>query len=254
MATRERSPNYPAHGLPESIDHVRKLYEVEKRASVPYESAARALGYTSLSGRARVKISTLRKFGLVEESKGRVRVSDLALRVLFPTSLEDRQAAIDDAASRPDVFRELLSNDGASEQTMVNDLVHRGYSPDGARATVASFRETMKVVSSSPLGLDEPDSEDELMIDAPPVATSGSAGPGMMRQHARPQHTTADYAWLLPKGVRVELRFEGGELTKDGLRLLRKYLAVLEEAIDESIDPSNEPERPSAQSRTDAPD
>lgn len=51
----------------------------------------------------------------------------------------------------------------------------------------------------------------------------------------------ADYFWPLPKGVRVELRFAGGPFTKEGLRVLRKYLDVLREAIpdaEESVSPS----------------
>lgn len=237
MATRERSPNYPALGLPDAIELVQKLYSAEKRASAPYESAASALGYNSLSGRVRVKISVLRKYGLVDEAKGRVRVSDLAMRILFERSPQDKQAAIEDAAMRPELFRELRKNAEASDTTLVNDLVRQGFSMGGARAAVASFRGTMDVVAASPIGYDEPESEDEPMMEQqlPPYQPAPKDGlPRPPRDRFERDPRSADYSWPLPKGVRVELRFAGGPFTKDGLRVLRKYLDVLEEAIPEA--------------------
>lgn len=257
MATRERSPNYPAHGLEESIRLVTKVYDAERRAQMPPESAARAMGYTSLSGRARVKISTLRKYGLLDEAKGRLRVSDLAMRILFERSPEDKQAAIDDAAMRPDVFRQLLGNAEASDTTLTNDLVQRGYSVDGAKTAVASFRETMKVVAAPSIQYDDLESEDEPVIESQSVATSGSTGPGVFPRRAAPEPrqltSAADYMWQLPGGVKVEMRLSGGPLTKGGLALMREYLAVLEKVLPdtgEDSDPippgglASAPERP----------
>lgn len=240
MATNERSPNYPAHGLQDMLGAVDKLYKAERRASVPHLSAAKAIGYTSLSGRARVKISTMRKFGLVEEAGGRVRVSDLAMRYLFPTSDSARQDAIEEAAWKPDLFREIASNAEASDSTLVNDLVQRGFTFDGAKQAVASFRETMSLVGPSDPSAEEPEVGYDRVMDSPrSIATSGSTGPGLLNQ--RPtrhegDRAQADFSWPLPGGVRVELKFAGGPFTKDGLRLLRKYLDVLEEAIPEAAD------------------
>lgn len=248
---RERSPNYPAHGLGESIEMARRIYAAEKRASIPYESAARALGYTSLSGRARVKISTLRKFGLIDEAQGRVRISDLAMRILFASSPQAEYFAKGEAAMRPDLFRDLRENGEASDATLVNDLVRNGFSIDGARAAVASFRETMRVLSSSPDVQEVASEQEDDMLDTTPPFRSEPAGPGFARQHtSRPEQGGDGYSWPLPNGVRVDLRFAGGPFTRDGLRVLRKYLDVIEEVIPAS----SEPEPPGEQSPPDAPD
>jgi hypothetical protein len=246
---------------------VSKLYAAEKRAIVPPESAARAMGYTSLSGRARVKISTLRKYGLLDEAKGRFRVSDLAMRIMFERSPEDKQAAIDDAAMRPEVFRQLLANGEASDMTLANELVQRGYSVDGAKTAVASFRETMKVVGSPSIQYDDLESEDEPMMESQSVATSGSTGPGVFPrrppQDSRPITPAADYLWQLPGGVKVEMRLSGGPLTKAGLSLMREYLEILEKVLPESMQDSepilprglaSAPGQPSERSPDDAPD
>lgn len=262
MATRERSPNYPAHGLTETVEMARKLYEAERRASVPPESAAKALGYTSLSGRARVKISTMRKYGLIDESGGRLRVSDLAMQILFASTEADAQAAMYAAAMKPDLFHDLLANSEASDTTLVNDLVRKGFSVDGAKAAVASFRETMRVVSSSPDREYDPPEGNETMIESQPTFHAASSGPGLMRQHpdlkppARRQHT---FVFTPPGGQQVELRIDGGPWTKGARDVLHSYFTLVESLVmtDEAITPSeatprdlfaSEPEQPSAQS------
>ena len=57
-----RSPNYPAHGLKESIGFVKLLYDREKRTVISGEDVAKALGYSGLSGNARSKMASLKKF------------------------------------------------------------------------------------------------------------------------------------------------------------------------------------------------
>lgn len=83
------------------------------------------------------------------------------------------------------------------------------------------------------------------------VTGPGRQSPVLPPQPAQPapQRSQADYVWPLPDGVRVELRFAGGPFTRDGLRLLREYLNVVEKTMpsDASREPvasPSEPERP----------
>lgn len=251
MATRERSPNYPAHPLTESVEHVTRLYAAEKRALVPYESVAKALGYTSLSGRARVKIATLRKYGLVDEASSRVRVSDLAMRILFPRSDADKQAAIDEAGWRPELFRELRGNEGASAGTMENDLVLRGFSVEGAKAAVASFIGTMAVVSSTPDGSDKPDPEEQPMLDTPRQDKFDPRYQGAVGDSPRLAKTDLMFMWPLPDGVTALVEIKGGPLTERGVDMLTKYLELAKMAVATSPTSPTEQPQPSGQSPAD---
>ena len=261
MATRERSPNYPAHGLGESIEMVRRLYAAEKRGSVPPESAATALGYTSLSGRARVKISTLRKFGLIDEAKGRLRVSDLAMRILFASNPQEEYFAKNEAAQRPELFRELRENGEASDATLINDLIRKGFSVEGAKAAVASFRETMAVVSSSPEPTTDAPEEGEAVIEQPSAFQAGSPPTGLRRQTETPIYAGQNViAMTPPGGQRVEIRIQGGPWTKAAAELLRKHLDLVEalikgEIVDEATTASpSAPPLPDERSRSSSPD
>src|ERR1700694_4032837 len=95
-----RSPNYPAYGLNETIQMARAIWNKEERTTVSAEIAVRALGYQSLSGIARTKLASLRKFGLLEQVKnGGVRISDLGMKLLHhPKDSPEYQAASQEAA------------------------------------------------------------------------------------------------------------------------------------------------------------
>src|SRR5712692_8879257 len=99
MATM-RSPNYPSDGLEDAIQMARRLWDKENRTVISPEVAAKALGYHSVNGTSRVKLSSLKKFGFLEDAaSGGVKVSDLAMAVLHhQPDTEDYQTAIRDAA------------------------------------------------------------------------------------------------------------------------------------------------------------
>ena len=66
---------------------------------------AKHLGYASLHGLAGRVISAIEKYGLLEEVTGdKVKVSALAMSILFPSSEEEKQAAISEAAFKPALF------------------------------------------------------------------------------------------------------------------------------------------------------
>src|SRR5437899_2692470 len=119
MAGKARSPNYPALSLPQAIEAAQKLWDAEKRTAVSHETAAQALGYSSLSGPARVAIGSLRQYALVDKAEaGHIRLSDFAVSLLHGDEAE-RQAAIIVASTQPDLFRELLgSHSQASENAI----------------------------------------------------------------------------------------------------------------------------------------
>jgi hypothetical protein len=141
-----RSPNYPAIGLTDAIRLARVLWQREQRASVAPEVAVVHFGYQGLNGPSRSKLSALRKYGLLEDGKNGVLLTERALTILH--SGEDSPAyrsAVANAASTPELFAELLENmPNASEQNIGSYLkVKRGFSDAGAKIAIAAFRDTL---------------------------------------------------------------------------------------------------------------
>src|SRR5712692_5273728 len=88
---RTKSPNYPAVGLKAAIELVQSLWTAEKRTAVAPEAAVQAMGYKGMSGPASTSLSALKKYGLVESDGNRVKVSQLAMRILhMPDGSSDR--------------------------------------------------------------------------------------------------------------------------------------------------------------------
>jgi hypothetical protein len=95
--TRTRSPNYPALPLKAAAGLAQALWKQEKRSIVPPEVAVRAWGYASLSGPARVRLASLKRYGLLEEEGEGVRLSELAMRL----ALEPRESEEGIAVGQP---------------------------------------------------------------------------------------------------------------------------------------------------------
>src|SRR6266498_971419 len=115
---KHRSPNYPATGLSEALQRVERLFEKEKRTIVQPVVAVVDLGFKALSGPSRTILSTIRKYGLLDELKQGIRVSDLAVAILHPANEEQRIRGLREAALKPDLFRDLYqthlhASDGA---------------------------------------------------------------------------------------------------------------------------------------------
>jgi hypothetical protein len=256
-----RSPNYPAISLPEAIELLEKLYQAEKRSPADPEQAAHALGYNSMSGPARTKLSALRKYELVEDTAGGVRISDLGMTILYPRSPEERVEALRAAATNPALFRELASFPGASDGNLVSRLVRTGFTEAGAKLAVASFRKTMSLVPDEASGYTSRHESDlDMLARGPePIARTTAEAIG----------NTNGVVVTLPGGARAELRLTGA-LSLDGLSLVRSYLDLLEQSIRAAqgseaeaaaspVSPSprldaNEPEQRDEQSPTGAPD
>src|SRR6185312_9401580 len=108
---RERSPNYPAYGLPVALQFAKQLWSQEKRTAVDLYSVARAIGSEGLSGPARSKIAAMRQYGLLQSVNADVKVSDRAVTLILqrPGQPEFDQA-VKDAAVAPPLFAELRGN------------------------------------------------------------------------------------------------------------------------------------------------
>lgn len=237
-----RSPNYPAIGLKEAVERIGKMFSAEHQTPVPEAVAAKAIGYQGISGPARTTLSALRKYGLLEEATGGVRVASLAMEILYARHEAEKQAALRKAALGPEIFRELAANYLEASDTAIRaHLVRMGFSEDAATRTIKSFRETAQFANLSPepviFGVSEETAE---VLKGVPVTVQSPT------QRRPPAETLTEepaaFVWPLPKGRRAELRISGGRFTRADLALLKQYLALAEMTVsDEEPAPNENP-------------
>ena len=150
--TRDRSPSYPAVGLREAIERVRRLYESDGKAGAPMEAAFRSIGFGGKNGASLKVMAALRKFDLVQYQGGRAVPTKTALDILvFEDSDERKKAAKRAAALSPDIYRELveayreagrLPSDTALKSELIAD---RGFNRNSVDAFLKDFRDTLEL-------------------------------------------------------------------------------------------------------------
>lgn len=226
-----RSPNYPAVGLAEAIQMARQLWEKEERTPVTPEAAVSAFGYTSLSGASRIRLSALKKYGLLQETPQGLQLTPLAVRILHgEEGSEDQRAAIREAALTPDLFRELAEHQTkASEDALRRYLLTKmEFTEAGAKQCARSFKETVEFANLDGSGYNgeetshTPDSTKEK-----PTVSTVTHLPG-----AQPK--VLQFSWPLSRDVSAEVRFTGAEIRPFHLERLRSYLTLAKEAVSDS--------------------
>ena len=230
---RMKSPNYPAIGLSQAIESARLLWDKEKRTPVTPDVAVKAMGYTSLNGATLTRLSALKKYGLLEADGKRVRISQLAMRILHTQDgSEDRQRAIDEAGFKPELFRELsASHADASDAALRSHLVvERGFSEAGAKNFIAAFRDTLALAkrANGEYSSDKSSEERGTMADTAVARVVGD--PVRITDSVRTQHTRV-FTWPLPNDTTAELRLTGGTITQAHLEMLRQYLELAKAAV-----------------------
>ena len=180
---RLRSPNYPAIGLPEAIDRVRKLHERQHQTPEEREVVAQHLGYGGLNGKSLKLLSALTKYGLLEKVQdGRLRVTDRAIDIIVPEDGDPSQA-ICDAAFSPDLFsdiRERWPDHPPSDESLRAYLIRRQFAQSAISDVIQNYRETLELVTRKSVGYDasEPPPKDTKM---PPPQVDPPARPSLGR-------------------------------------------------------------------------
>lgn len=146
MDGRQRSPSYPSTSLQDAIDIARKLHLVERTNPVERGVAAKALGYSGISGRSATILSNLIQYGLLERAgKSEVRVTRRAVEILYPDTAASLAQALTDAAKEPELFQAIADRftDGRpSENAIEAFLIRQGYTHTAVRPATRAFLET----------------------------------------------------------------------------------------------------------------
>jgi len=107
------------------------------------------MGFGSLNGASAVALSALGKYGLIESVGDKEsRVSDLAMRILFPETPEEKSSALADAAGRPVLFSEIHEkwpDRPPSDENLRSYLIRKGFSQGALDQVIQIYRETIDV-------------------------------------------------------------------------------------------------------------
>ena len=230
---KQRSPNYPALGLSEAVTLIRQVYDKEKRSQSASEIVAKALGYSGLSGNVRVKIATLKKYGLLDgdEKKG-LRVSDLAMQILYPENGLSHSDGLKKAALSPALFQMIYTEKKeASDGALVNHLVSKlDFSATGATQAIASYRDAIKTSGLDVFGYNEDETPSQ--AEAPIMQSESQSASAASPQAATTGLITWTWPLSIPRNVKAELRITGA-LQKGDIARLKKQVESLEEAFED---------------------
>lgn len=232
---RERSPNYPAYGLPTALQFAKMVWSQEKRTPVEVEVIARALGSESVSGPVRSKVAAMRQYGLLQAVNGKLKVSDRAITLILQNQGQpeyDQAAA--DAALTPTLFGELWQDKPDASDEALNFYLVRDlrFSTDGAKRLIRSYRETLafaKLQEGSYTSNDAPDRpEPQPIIGQVALTQRPQTAEGVGR---------VSFVFSLPRGVSAEVIFHGSAPTKRAVEKLRAYLDLFADDLPEDVQP-----------------
>jgi hypothetical protein len=190
------------------------------------------MGFTSKSGSSAVALGALRQFGLVDGLRGSVRVSDLALRILEPSSLQEEAEAKREAAFKPDIYEKLLQHFGGelprSDEPIRAYLIRTlAFSKVGADECMAVLRRTMAELSVTEFAhaLEVPPREEASPQDTVPLANPVEPPKG-----GQPEAVYVPVSELiripLTKDCTAELRLIG-EITPAAIQRLVQYIELM---------------------------
>jgi hypothetical protein len=199
---RVRSPNYPQFGLPDALDRVKRIHAAENHLAAPKDVIARHLGYKGLNGASGSVISAIMKYGLLDEtvSGDRVKVSPLALSILYPSRPEEKVEAIKKGALNPPLFSEIYNEwEGAqpSDENLRSYLIRKNFASDALDRVIQSYKETMELVTREAGEYVTPesgraDASAQGGQDAKAASTATNIGPS---------HQTVTITWIGRRGM-----------------------------------------------------
>lgn len=144
----ERSVAYPSVNLETAIELITKLRSALGKTPYSREEAAKAIGYSGISGASARTVAALTHYGLLDRSGNTYSINELAEEIIHPTDEtgELRKQAIIKAARGPKLFESLIVKfQNQSLPTLLeNILMREGVSSGAAKEVASIFKETLQ--------------------------------------------------------------------------------------------------------------
>ena len=152
MATRPRSPNYPAFSLQKGVEYARKVYTTIHLHKATPEVVAKAMGYGSVNGGSLTAISALKKFGLIEEDGKDLKITQDALTIIVePAHSTERAKVLVRLATLPGLFAELAAafpGPTPNDEILRAWLLRKGFLSSTVDLPIRAYRETMELAEA----------------------------------------------------------------------------------------------------------
>lgn len=152
---RVRSPSFPFISLSEALHRAREIYDAERRNLVRPGVAVSHWGYSEKSSGGMQTIAALRAYGLLEDVRGELRLTDRAQHILVrEPGTAGRSDLLQQAALSPPVFARLWERYGAdlpSDKSLRTYLVmDLKFNESAVEDLLRSYRETLVVAGLLP--------------------------------------------------------------------------------------------------------
>ena len=148
---KDRSPNFPFISLPKAIDRARILQAKYRKEPARIATVGPLWGYGAKSSGLLQTVAALKQYGLLDdEGSGdarKIRLTELANRILLDTRPGVREETIKTAALRPRLFSEYVrwASHRPPDEHLISELsLDRGFSNDAARIFIRVFDDTMR--------------------------------------------------------------------------------------------------------------
>ena len=254
---RRSTATYPYHNLHEAIRFAEAVERIGGN-DAPEDDVLKAIGLSTKANRAwTYRVSSAREFGLVQRngrSDDHIRLTDVALRYLRPSSDEEKTAALFALFLSPPLYRELMQRyHGAPLPTVefvANVLVrHHGILASVSTQAASAFRESLEQAGlidgngrvRAPEDGGQPANGAKLDAPAPSAESAvkrpmEEASPDKKRIEIPASFIVHEYP--LRRGMRVLLPLPE-DLTADDVKRLHKWLGTL--PYDEEVSPAGKP-------------
>jgi hypothetical protein len=171
---RTRSPAYPSYNLEASLEKAKLVWEQERRNSAAVAVIAAAWELNPKSSSTMLYVSSLKKFGLLEEVEGGsergLRLSQAALNIILNEQSDspERIALLKQCALTPRIHAELWQKyDGElpSDANLKRHLiVEKNFNADASDKFINQFKETIafaKLLPSDKITVVEPQESEQ---------------------------------------------------------------------------------------------
>ena len=218
---RIRSPNYPQVSILDAVEDVRVIHQKEAQHFAPRDVVANHLGYSTVNGASEKKTSALNAYGLIERNTDReIRVSGLAMRILFPQDDAEKREALAEAALSPKLFRELREKwptNAPSNESLRAYLIRQGFNQNAVDQVIAVYRDALSTVFAPEVQTADDDSDKEAALQS----SSPKASAPLMPSAPRP-------ATITNKPIVFDMETISGQYSFDNADDLADFIQKLE--------------------------